>query len=107
VADLKMKTDSFGGCYAEWMVPSSEQINPDTKIVSFMFTFDNALRLKAMLDDAVLWLNRINRTDAESKRAALKLNVRLKDGRFYAMRGQLPDQGSRLFRQSPEAEEEQ
>ena len=105
--DFRMKTTSFGGCFADWAVPSRDQLNAETKVLSFMFTFEDALKLKTMIEDGALWLNRVNRTTAEGKRAALKLNIRLTDGRFYAMKGQMPVDSQRHPRQAPEAEEEE
>ncbi len=101
----KEKADSFGGCYAEWAVPDLSPLASRAPILSFMFTFEDALRLKAMLDDATHWLNRVDRSKTEGKRAAVKLNIRLKDGRFYAMRGVLPVESSRLTRQPPAEDE--
>ena len=103
--ELKMKSDSFGGCFADWAVPSREHLSPETKVLSFMFTFEDALKLRTSIDDAVLWLNRVDRSKAEGKRAALKLNVRLADGRFYVMRSVMPVESRRLTRQEPKEEE--
>ena len=103
--DPKQKEDSFGGCYAAWAVPDLEPLAKQAPILSFMFTFEDALKLKVSLDDAVHWLNRVDRSKAEGKRAALKLNIRLSDGRFYSMRGMMPGESTRLTRQEPAPEE--
>ena len=104
--DPKQKQDSFGGCYAAWAVPDLKPLAAQAPILSFMFTFEDALKLKASLDDAVSWLNRVDRSKAEGKRAAFRLNIRLSNGRFYSMRGLLPADSTRWLRQEADSEEE-
>ena len=70
-----------------------------------MFTFEDALKLKASVADALHWLNRVDLSTAEGKRAALKLNIRLSNGRFYLMRGLLPGDSARWLRKPAEDEE--
>jgi hypothetical protein len=104
--DFKMKGDSFGGCYAESMSPTRDQLSPEKRVLSFMFSFEELLKLKTSIDDAVLWLNRVNRTAAGGKQAAVRFNIRLEDFRFYSMRGKLPAHPAGP-RKPPEPEEEE
>ena len=105
--DFKMKTDSFGGCYAESMSPARDQLNPEKRVLSFMFTFEELLKLKASVDDAVSWLNRVNKTAAGGKQAALRFNIRLEDFRFYMLQGKLPGNSGAAARKPPEPEEDE
>lgn len=103
--DPKQKEDSFGGCYAATVSPNVDEIAKDAPVLSFLFTFEDALKLKAILDDATHWMNRVDRSQAEGKRAAVRLNVRLRDLRFYAMRGEMPKNSKPPRREPPTPDE--
>lgn len=89
------------------MVPAKRDLSGETKVLSYLFAFEDALRLRTSLEDGVLWLNRVYRQTAEGKRAAIRLNIRLEDGRFYLMKSQVPAESDRRLREPPELEEEE
>jgi hypothetical protein len=87
------------------MSPTRDQLGPEKRVLSFMFSFEEPLKLKTSIDDAALGLDRVNGTGAGGKQAAVRFNIRLEDFRFHSMQGKLLGGTAGNRRKPPEPEE--
>lgn len=78
-----LKTAQCGACDFETKNP--EVISASTKAIKITVPFDDALKLKAAVDECVLRLNRYNRSTVEGRRARMGLVIHLDKKRFRVL----------------------
>ena len=85
------KTFSFGGCSFCNTSPKRLALNPDTKILNVMMTFEEALKLNLAIDECVRRLNSYKRSTKSGRSAGLNLAIHLEAGRVTVNEERLPD----------------
>ena len=81
---------SFGGCRYERTNPTRADLTQQAKVLNIVVSFENALQLKAALDEGVRELNLYKRKSQEGMKKALILKVGLRDTRIEVTRGKIP-----------------
>lgn len=72
------KSTSFGSCRIQEFKPKREKWNEKTSIINTIISFDEALRLKLILESALLKMNKYKRNSTEGKNAGIDLAINLK-----------------------------
>lgn len=85
-----MKTFSFGGGSFCNTSPKRVALNPETKILNVMMTFEEALKLNLAIDECIRKLNSYKRSTKSGKSAGLNLAIHLEAGRVTVNEERLP-----------------
>ena len=81
---------SFGGCRYERTSPTRADLTPQARSLDIIVSFENALQLKAAVDECVRELNIYKRKSQEGMKKALILKVDLRAPHLEVTRGKIP-----------------
>lgn len=92
MADVPMKTETFGGCNVAGIGPSGVEAAPAT--INLTISFEEALKLHLSIGQALAKLNAYNRAQSPGKSSAMVLRVYPKKPtpRVAVYEGQIPKQ---------------
>lgn len=85
-----IKALSFGGCEYERTSPTRSDLSPQSRSLDIIVSFENALQLKAAIDEGVRELNVYKRKSQEGMKKALILKVDLRTSHLEVTRGKIP-----------------
>jgi len=86
----KRVKQSLGSCRFEQISPQREALEPTTRVLNVLISFEDALKLHVAIQNCVLRLNGYDRSTVDGRRAAMNLAVFLDQKAITITEGNLP-----------------